>query len=157
YTNNSTSNFPVKQYSSTNRRPNLKFLVKKYLSYFFATQTYCPRKVAARYFNRLACLLLDKYEAISHRIANSKFSIRQTTTFIRFAFQKQGTYLGFYLRCNNSDDSGCTLPSPCVFSANRWRCPLPRCDILPFTTAAPKPHFTPRLIQASVEAQSYKH
>src|SRR5262249_13545626 len=119
YTNDSITPFPAKNYFSTSRIPNRKFLIKKFLTFFFVAHPFYPKKVSSRYFDRLSRLLQDKFFAISNRLNKpSPTSYRHTKTYIKFLFRRRTVYLGFYLGCNES----CSLPAARVLSANRWRC-----------------------------------
>jgi len=123
------------QHKSTSRKPNLNYILSKFLQHIFTNQhqpnhvsqkTFIPRDYVSKYFKRIRQLLSDKFTAITNRIRNDSVTIgKRTTTYIRFSFRKTIYYLGFFLPCH------CLLPAACVLTANRWRCVNHFSEILP--------------------------
>jgi hypothetical protein len=145
YTNDSASIPKSKTYTSTSLRLNRKFLINKYLTYYFSSQTYCPRKVSSRYFKQLSSLLIAKFDSLnSHLQKDLQSSRRQTKTYIKFSFKCRTIYLGFYFQCDHAASTfDCNTPAPCVMSGNRWRCPHHKKNILPIPPPPKSPAALP--------------
>ncbi|PKY49533.1 hypothetical protein RhiirA4_465564 [Rhizophagus irregularis] len=94
---------------------NTKYRISKYL-----TSVFCglPINLETRnkYYSRVHQLLMDKLVAIESRLKKQNKN-RQTTTYIRFSFDKRVWYLGFYIPC-----SYCSNVYAYVMSSDRKVC-----------------------------------
>ena len=135
-------------FKSTSTYCNRKFLISKFLTLFFKSQSYIPRHVSKRYFCRLRQLLLTQFGAITARINKPSSSRRRTKVYIRFSYKKDITYFGFYLPCTHDLSSGpCNLPVSHCMSRVPQRCPLHYSDTnrthIPITTPSRKSNDIP--------------
>jgi hypothetical protein len=122
FTNNiSIPHTEKRNYVSTSRFPNTKFIIGLYLCYVFSIlNKQFPKEIIDRYFKGLQQLLIVKFNALKQRLDSTSDKNRKTTTYIKFSFKKHIIYLGFYLGCDHQ--SSCVLPAAYVMSKRRWHC-----------------------------------
>ena len=81
------SYLPKETFVSRSRVPNLKFCISKFLTMFFKHQTFIPNGIRNKYYNRLRTLLINQYNAITHRLALERVkNDNKTKTFIKFSY-----------------------------------------------------------------------
>ena len=105
HTNNYRFN-NIDEYSfiSEKEYPNDRFLISKFLTYFFKNQRVIPSKKRNYYFDRVRQLLITQRKSIINRLKSKKSTNRKTKTFIKFSYKHTTFYFGFYEKCH------CNLP-----------------------------------------------
>lgn len=86
-------------FNSDRPSPNLKFILFKFLIFFFYRQTRIPSRARRHYFNRLRQLLLTQRVTSLARWMSSHRNNRRTCTFIQFRYQQSCFYLDLYFGC----------------------------------------------------------
>jgi len=104
------SYLPKETFVSRSRVPNLKFCISKFLTMFFKHQTFIPNGIRNKYYNRLRSLLINQYNAITHRLASFRSNNdNKTKTFIKFSYRHTTVYLGFHQPCTTCSCSTATV------------------------------------------------
>ncbi|EXX58151.1 hypothetical protein RirG_200490 [Rhizophagus irregularis DAOM 197198w] len=107
------------QFTSDRPSPNLKFILSKFLTFFFYRQNRIPSHARRKYFNRLRQLLLTQRVTSLARWSSSHRNNRRTRTFIQFRYHQSCFYLGLYFGC-----PFCKTPAAYVMSQFRHACHL---------------------------------
>ncbi|GET62943.1 hypothetical protein GLOIN_2v1682945 [Rhizophagus irregularis DAOM 181602=DAOM 197198] len=105
------------QFTSDRPSPNLKFILSKFLTFFFYRQNRIPSHARRKYFNRLRQLLLTQRVTSLARWSSSHRNNRRTRTFIQFRYHQSCFYLGLYFGC-----PFCKTPAAYVMSQFRHAC-----------------------------------
>ncbi|CAB5185507.1 unnamed protein product [Rhizophagus irregularis] len=101
------------QFTSDHPSPNLKFILSKFLTFFFYRQNRIPSHARRKYFNR------------------------RTRTFIQFRYQQSCFYLGLYFGC-----PFCKTPAAYVMSQFRHACHIHDKKLVHTPSPPPCPPFT---------------
>ena len=80
--------------------PNDKFLISKFLTYFFRSQNIILSAKQNYYFNRIRQLLIIQRKALDNRLNSKQWNDRKTKTFIKFSYKHTTFYLGFFEMCS---------------------------------------------------------
>ncbi|CAB4409648.1 unnamed protein product [Rhizophagus irregularis] len=96
---------------------NQKFILSKFLTFFFHRQSSVPSRVRRKYFARLRQLLLMQRVTSLARWSSSLPNNKHTCTFIQFRYRQSCFYLGLYFGC-----SFCKTPAAYVMSRFRHAC-----------------------------------
>jgi hypothetical protein len=98
--------------------PNDRFLISKFLTYFFRSQNVIPSGKRNYYYNRIRQLFIIQRKALDNRLNSKQWNDRKTKTFIKFSYKHTTFYLGFYemCRCDNK------FPAAVVQSNGRIGC-----------------------------------
>ncbi|CAB5188598.1 unnamed protein product [Rhizophagus irregularis] len=105
------------QFTSDRPSPNLKFILSKFLTFFFYRQNRIPSRAQRKYFNRLRQLLLTQRVTSLAHWSSSHRNNRRTRTFIQFRYHQSCFYLGLYFGC-----PFCKTPAAYVMSQFRHAC-----------------------------------
>ena len=104
--------------------PNDRFLISKFLTYFFRNQNVIPSRKRNYYFNRIRQLLIIQRKALDNRLNSKQWNDRKTKTFIKFSYKHTTFYLGFYEMCP------CKRPAAVVQSNGRIGCHMHQREII---------------------------
>ena len=104
--------------------PNDRFLISKFLTYFFRSQNVIPSSKRNYYFNRIRQLLLIQRKALDSHLNSKQWNDRKTKTFIKFSYKHTTFYLGFYEMCP------CKRPAAVVQSNGRIGCHMHQREII---------------------------
>ena len=66
--------------------PNDKFLISKFLMYFFRCQKVIPSRKRNYYYNRIRQLLIIQKKALDNHLNSKQWNDRKTKTFIKFSY-----------------------------------------------------------------------
>ncbi|CAB5190207.1 unnamed protein product [Rhizophagus irregularis] len=125
------------QFTSDRPSPNLKFILSKFLTFFFYRQNRIPSHARRKYFNRLRQLLLTQRVTSLARWSSSHRNNRRTRTFIQFRYQQSCFYLGLYFGC-----PFCKTPAAYVMSQFRQACHIHDKKLVHTPSPPPCPPFT---------------
>ncbi|POG75185.1 hypothetical protein GLOIN_2v1824449 [Rhizophagus irregularis DAOM 181602=DAOM 197198] len=125
------------QFTSDRPSPNLKFILSKFLTFFFYRQNRIPSHARRKYFNRLRQLLLTQRVTSLARWSSSHRNNRRTRTFIQFRYQQSCFYLGLYFGC-----PFCKTPAAYVMSQFRHACHIHDKKLVHTPSPPPCPPFT---------------
>ncbi|CAB5198753.1 unnamed protein product [Rhizophagus irregularis] len=125
------------QFTSDRPSPNLKFILSKFLTFFFYRQNRIPSHARRKYFNRLRQLLLTQRVTSLARWSSSHRNNRRTRTFIQFRYQQFCFYLGLYFGC-----PFCKTPAAYVMSQFRHACHIHDKKLVHTPSPPPCPPFT---------------
>ncbi len=109
---------------SDKEAPNDRFLISKFLTYFFRSQNVIPSSKRNYYFNRIRQLLIIQRKALDSRLNSKHWNDRKTKTFIKFSYKHTTFYLGFYEMCP------CKRPAAVVQSNGRIGCHMHQREII---------------------------
>ncbi|POG75176.1 hypothetical protein GLOIN_2v1770550 [Rhizophagus irregularis DAOM 181602=DAOM 197198] len=125
------------QFTSDRPSPNLKFILSKFLTFFFYRQNRIPSHARRKYFNRLRQLLLTQRVTSLARWSSSHRNNRRTRTFIQFRYHQSCFYLGLYFGC-----PFCKTPAAYVMSRFRHACHIHDKKLVHTPPPPPSPSFT---------------
>lgn len=116
---------------------NLKFILSKFLTFFFSCQTRIPSRAHRKYFNRIRQLLLTQRVTSLAHWSSSHQNNRRTRTFIQFRYRQSCFYLGLYFGCPY-----CKLPAAYVMSRFHHACHMHNKRLIETPPAPPAPPFS---------------
>ncbi|RGB22507.1 hypothetical protein C1646_775977 [Rhizophagus diaphanus] len=125
------------QFTSDRPSPNFKFILSKFLTFFFYRQSRIPSRTWRKYFNCLRQLLLTQHVTSLARWTSSHRNNRCTHTFIQFRYQRSCFYLGVYYGC-----PFCKLPAAYVMLNFRHACHIHDRKLIQTPSPPPTPPFT---------------
>ncbi|PKY58069.1 hypothetical protein RhiirA4_429452 [Rhizophagus irregularis] len=111
---------------------NQKFILSKFLTFFFHRQSSVPSRARRKYFARLRQLLLTQRVTSLARWSSSLPNNKRTRTFIQFRYRQSCFYLGLYFGC-----PFCKTPAAYVMSRFRHACHIH--DMKLIQTPSPPP------------------
>ncbi|RGB21575.1 hypothetical protein C1646_777696 [Rhizophagus diaphanus] len=133
------------QFTSDRPSPNFKFILSKFLTFFFYRQSRIPSRARRKYFNRLRQLLRTQRVTSLARWTSSHRNNRCTRTFVQFRYQQSCFDLGVYYGC-----PFCKLPAAYVISNFRHACHIHDKKLIQTPSPSPAPPL-PYLVTVCLE------